>query len=117
MSRAAPVLTGPQGRTAVTTTTSPQTAFTPVIEPHTQQWLDALASAGSPPLWELSPEDARQLVDSAAGTEQLKARVHLASALAARLAVSLAALSRDARRVRQAVEIANEAIARAQARL
>ena len=63
MGRAAPVLTGPQGRTTVTPTTSPQTAFTPVIEPHTQQWLDVLAaaSAGSPPLWELSPEDARQL--------------------------------------------------------
>jgi hypothetical protein len=48
----------------VTTTTSPQAAFTPVIEPHTQQWLDQLAaaSAGNPPLWELSPEDARQLL-------------------------------------------------------
>jgi len=62
-------------------------------------------------------EDARQLVDAPTSAEQLKARVHLASALAARLAVSLSAASRDARRVRQAVEIANEAIARAQARL
>ena len=41
----------------------------------------------------------------------------LASALAARLSVSLAAASRDARRVRQAVEMANEVIARAKARL
>lgn len=62
-------------------------------------------------------EDARQLVDAPSGGEQLKARVHLASALAARLAVSLSAASRDARRVRQAVEMANEVIARAQARL
>ncbi len=48
----------------MTTTASPQAAFTPVIEPHTRQWLDELAaaSAGSPPLWELSPEDARQLL-------------------------------------------------------
>jgi len=56
-------------------------------------------------------------VDAPTSAEQLKARVHLASALAARLAVSLSAASRDARRVRQAVEIANEAIARTQARL
>jgi hypothetical protein len=62
-------------------------------------------------------EDARQLLDSPAGAEQLKARVHLASALAARLAVSLAAANRDARRVRQAVEMANEVIARVKARL
>jgi hypothetical protein len=36
----------------MTTTTSPQAAYTPVIEPHTQRWLDELAaaSAGSPPL-------------------------------------------------------------------
>jgi acetyl esterase len=47
----------------MTTTTSPRAALTPVIEPHTQRWLDELAaSAGSPPLWELSPEDARQLL-------------------------------------------------------
>lgn len=41
-------------------------AVVPVVEPRTQQWLDAVAatSAGSPPLWELSPEDARQLVRS-----------------------------------------------------
>ncbi len=48
----------------MTTTTSPQAALTPVIEPHTQRWLDepAAASAGSPPLWELSLEDARQFL-------------------------------------------------------
>jgi acetyl esterase/lipase len=48
----------------VTVTASPQTGFTPVIEPHTRQWLDGLAaaSAGSPPPWELSPADARQLL-------------------------------------------------------
>lgn len=48
----------------MTATTSPQAAFTPVIEPHTHRWLDELAaaSAGSPPLYELSPEDARQLL-------------------------------------------------------
>jgi len=62
-------------------------------------------------------EDARQLVESPSAVEQLRARVHLASALAARLAVSLSAANRDARRVRQAVEMANEVIARAKARL
>lgn len=43
-----------------------QSAFTPVIEPHTQQWLDdlAAASAGSPPLYELSPTDARAVLRS-----------------------------------------------------
>jgi acetyl esterase len=53
----------PEGGLPMTTTTSPRAALTPVIEPHTQRWLDELAaSAGSPPLWELSPEDARQLL-------------------------------------------------------
>jgi acetyl esterase len=35
-----------------------------VIEPHTQAWLDELAaaSAGGPPLYELSPQDARQVL-------------------------------------------------------
>jgi acetyl esterase len=44
------------------TTASRPAAFTPVIEPHTEQWLRkvAAASAGSPPLYELSPKDARQ---------------------------------------------------------
>ena len=48
----------------MTTTASSQAAFTPVIEPHTQQWLDELAavSAGGPPLYELSPKDARQVL-------------------------------------------------------
>ena len=62
-------------------------------------------------------EDARQLVDGPSSHEQLKARVHLACALSARLATSLTAASRDAKRVRQAVELANEVIARAQARI
>jgi acetyl esterase len=47
----------------VTSTTARRpAAFTPVIEPHTEQWLRkiAAASAGSPPLYELSPKDARQ---------------------------------------------------------
>ncbi|MEP7206672.1 MAG: hypothetical protein ABI920_07020 [Casimicrobiaceae bacterium] len=62
-------------------------------------------------------EDARQLINSPSSADQLKARVHLACALSAKLATSLSAASRDARRVRQAVELANEAIARAKARL
>jgi acetyl esterase len=35
-----------------------------VVEPRTQRWLDELAaaSAGSPPLYELSPQDARQVL-------------------------------------------------------
>src|SRR5262249_61875612 len=47
-----------------TTATSSQAAFTPIIEPHTQQWLNELAaaSAGDPPLYELSPEDAREVL-------------------------------------------------------
>ena len=62
-------------------------------------------------------EDARQLVNSPSGADQLKARVNLASALASRLAGALTAASRDARRVRQAVDIANQAIAKARAGL
>src|SRR5256885_9881259 len=44
------------------TTASRPAAFTPVIEPHTEQWLRkvAAASAGRPPLYERSPKDARQ---------------------------------------------------------
>jgi acetyl esterase/lipase len=44
------------------TTASRPAAFTPVIEPHTEQWLRkvAAAAAGSPPLYERSPKDARQ---------------------------------------------------------
>ena len=42
------------------------TTFTPYIEPHTQQWLDELAAATAdgPPLYELSPADARQVLRS-----------------------------------------------------
>lgn len=35
-----------------------------VIEPKTQAWLDALAAADSPPLYELSPRDAREVLRS-----------------------------------------------------
>jgi acetyl esterase len=49
---------------STTTATSSAEAFTPVIEPHTQQWLNELAaaSADGPPLYELSPKDARQVL-------------------------------------------------------
>jgi acetyl esterase len=42
------------------------TTFTPYIEPYTQQWLDELAAATAdgPPLYEMSPADARQLLRS-----------------------------------------------------
>ena len=42
------------------------TTFTPYIEPHTQRWLDELAAATAdgPPLYELSPADARQVLRS-----------------------------------------------------
>src|SRR5215469_2256983 len=48
----------------MTTTTSAQAPFVPVVEPHTQQWLDELAaaSADGPPLYALSPKDARQVL-------------------------------------------------------
>jgi acetyl esterase len=38
--------------------------FTPVLEPQTQSWVDQLnaAAAGGPPLYELSPADARQVL-------------------------------------------------------
>jgi acetyl esterase len=38
--------------------------FTPFLEPHTQSWVDQLnaASADGPPLYELSPQDARQVL-------------------------------------------------------
>ena len=35
-----------------------------VIEPETQAWLDELAAAGGPPLYELSPRDAREVLRS-----------------------------------------------------
>jgi acetyl esterase len=45
------------------------TTFTPFIEPATQRWLDELATADGPPLYELSPADARQVLRSVqAGT-------------------------------------------------
>lgn len=49
---------------STTTPTSSPAASTPVIEPHTQQWLNELAaaSAGGPPLYELSPKDARAVL-------------------------------------------------------
>ena len=42
------------------------TTFTPYIEPHTQRWLDELAAATAdgPPLYEMSPADARQVLRS-----------------------------------------------------
>src|SRR5262245_2689458 len=42
------------------------TTFNPVLDPATKSWLDKLgaASAGSPPLYELSPEDARGVLRS-----------------------------------------------------
>jgi acetyl esterase len=49
-----------------TTTDERQTTIGPVIEPNTKAWLDDLeaAAAGSPPLYELSPEDAREVLRS-----------------------------------------------------
>src|SRR5262245_39216194 len=35
-----------------------------VVEPRTQAWLDELAAAGGPPLYELSPQDARGVLRS-----------------------------------------------------
>ncbi len=35
-----------------------------VIEPDTQKWLDELAAAGGPPIYELSPKDAREVLRS-----------------------------------------------------
>jgi acetyl esterase/lipase len=47
-------------------TTDSHTTFSPVIEPRTKAWLDELeaAAAGSPPLYELSPQDAREVLRS-----------------------------------------------------
>ncbi|MCX9192163.1 lipase [Carbonactinospora thermoautotrophica] len=36
-----------------------------VVEPRTQAWLDSLAAAGGPPLYELSPQDAREVLRGA----------------------------------------------------
>jgi acetyl esterase len=35
------------------------------VEPRTQAWLDSLAAAGGPPLYELSPQDAREVLRGA----------------------------------------------------
>jgi hypothetical protein len=45
-------------------TTADDRVFTPVIEPHTQKWLDELAAAvaDQPPLYELEPKDAREVL-------------------------------------------------------
>ena len=47
-------------------TTTDNTTYQPVIDPATKAWLDRLeaAGAGSPPLYELSPEDAREVLRS-----------------------------------------------------
>ena len=47
-------------------TTIDNTTFRPVIEPTTKAWLDRLdaEAAGSPPLYELSPTDAREVLRS-----------------------------------------------------
>jgi hypothetical protein len=48
-----------------TITNHEEVAFTPVIEPNTQKWLDELAAAaaaGAPPLYELTPQDARAVL-------------------------------------------------------
>jgi acetyl esterase len=48
------------------TTTHSNATFDPVIEPTTKAWIDNLevAAASSPPLYELSPEEARQVLRS-----------------------------------------------------
>jgi acetyl esterase/lipase len=56
------------------------TTFTPFIEPATQRWLDELAraTADGPPLYELSPADARQVlrsVQAGAAVELLPAEI------------------------------------------
>jgi acetyl esterase len=44
-------------------TAMPATAR-PVLEPHTKAWLDGLAEAGGPPLYDMSPQAARQVLRS-----------------------------------------------------
>ena len=48
------------------TTDMPKVTFTPAIEPNTQRWLDELAaaSADGPALYELSPQEAREVLRS-----------------------------------------------------
>ncbi|MCI2416019.1 alpha/beta hydrolase [Saccharopolyspora sp. K220] len=38
---------------------------TTAVEPRTQEWLDQLAAAGGPPIYELSPQDAREVLRAA----------------------------------------------------
>jgi acetyl esterase len=45
-------------------TSGTKTATAPLIEPRTQEWLDELAVAGGPPLYELSPQDGREVLRS-----------------------------------------------------
>jgi acetyl esterase len=45
------------------------TADTPFLEPTTQQFVDALAVAGSPPIYTLSPDDARKVLREVQATE------------------------------------------------
>jgi acetyl esterase len=47
----------------MTTKTFPeQSLFEATIEPHTQAWLDKLSEAGGPPLYELTPQEARDVL-------------------------------------------------------
>jgi acetyl esterase/lipase len=46
----------------MTSITNNRSALAPVIEPNTQKWLDELAGGGGPPLYELTPEDARAVL-------------------------------------------------------
>jgi acetyl esterase len=48
----------------MSTTGKADMAVAPFIEPSTQKWLDELAAAGGPPLYELSPKDAREVLRS-----------------------------------------------------
>ena len=45
-----------------TVTSGPGGAVAPVMEPNTQRWLDSLAAEGAPPVYELSPQDARKVL-------------------------------------------------------
>lgn len=54
------------------------TADAPFLEPVTQQFVDALAAAGSPPIYALSPDDARKVLREVQATEVGKPAVRLA---------------------------------------
>lgn len=49
-----------------------KTTKTPTIEPSTQKFLDFLAAAGGPPIYTLSPEDARNVLSSVQSGEVTK---------------------------------------------